>query len=283
MKQLLTVKKRKQKTEVKAQLKSARSALMAGMRVWEEVGDYGEDFTAALLAGRVVSKEVQNEVGMDVSVDAQYLAIEAKMANYTHKQRVTVGQITRLYYAVKTPGFTMDVRRGAYALVFYKGMRTTNGKPRKSKIMSRRINTERRRTILARELQYVYLVDIDVMMHLATEVVHKDVQHLMHEVAVCDRTKPYRQDYVELGLTRTYLKKFLGGKKMNPKQRQILDDVYGKDCWLVREKPVNMIFVNANSKRFTKSIPVRMIGPRQTIRVLNHLVTRKGKLKMKLN
>lgn len=257
---------------------------MAACRVLGEVGRCGEDITARLLGGEVISDQTDLEVTMDVLQAERHLGVEVKMCNYTHEHRPVVGQIARLHEGVQKPGFIMDVRRGIYSLNFYKGVMEKKGKKgRKSMIMSRKISAERRRTIIAQEMQYIYLVDIEILNYLATREEFQHLRHLMKLRGFCDASKTYRQDYTMLCLTRTFLKGFMEGKEMSGLHRQALDNTYGPEGWIVEEKVVKMRFVRKNGHSFVKQIPVRMIGSRRAVKVLRELVTRQDIYSMKLH
>ena len=259
---------------------------MAAFRVMEEVGRCGEDLAAALLGGRVVSAEYENEFPMDVLVGGHKLGVESKMSNYTHNQRATVSQVMRLHQGVNSPGFVMDVTRGIYALVFYDAVDKGNGtkqRRRKSKIMSRRIKTEQRRLIIAKELEYVYLLDVEVMLHLATHPEFQELQRPMKGKMICDSKKLYREDYITLDLGRTFLKKFLGGRKMDKNCRRTLDSIYGEGKWAVQEKKVSIRFTRSNGRpSLVRQVPVRTIGSKKLLKVLSHVLRRKKEMRMNL-
>lgn len=285
MKEILVKSKRKQKRLHWNKLPvPPKQRFMAACRVLGEVGRCGEDITAKLLGGEVISDQSDLEVTMDVLQAERHLGVEVKMCNYTHEHRPVVGQIARLYEGVQKPGFIMDVRRGVYSLNFYKGVVEKKGNcGRKSKIMSRKISAERRRTIIAQEMQYIYLVDIELLNHLATCGEFKHLRHLMKLRGFCDATKEYRQDYTMLCLTRTFLKGFMEGKEMSNLHRRALDNTYGPGGWIVEEKIVKMRFVRKNGHGFIKKIPVRMIGSQRVVKVLRELVTRQDIYSMKLH
>lgn len=256
---------------------------MASFRVMGEVGKCGEDLIAALLGGKVVSGDYESEFPMDVLVEGQKLGVEVKMCNRTHDQRATVAQVQRLHEGIKTEGFLLNVRRGLYALVFYDAVGQSKGDGRrKSKIMSRKIKPERRRLIIARELQYIYLLDAEMMMHLATHPAFKGLQKTMEKTMICDATKEYRREYTSLHLTRTFLKGFIGGKKMREDRHNTMDQVYQPGRWAVSERKVSICFTRSRGPSLVREVPIRLIGSKKLDRVVGHILGRKKEMRMSL-
>lgn len=265
-----------------------RQRFRAAAPVLEDVGRCGEDMTAALLGGKVISNRANLEVTLDVFEESKGVGVEAKMANRTHRHRPVVGQIARLYENVlDADDWLKYVKTGVYSLIFYDGVGETKGKrgckaKRKSKIMSPKMSRERRRAILAKELQFIYLVDVALMNYLGVQPEFKHLRELMSHAAFVDSDKLYRQDYTMLCLTRTFLKGFMAGEEMDELHKHALEKTYGEDGWVVEERVVKMRFKHKDGHSFVKEVPIRKIGSKKTVKVLRGLITRKEEFSMSL-
>ncbi|MDE2116872.1 MAG: hypothetical protein KGI79_03290, partial [Patescibacteria group bacterium] len=137
------------------------------MHVIEHVGDFGEDFCAHLFGGERIPRDDEGGELMDVYVRRPRLAVQVKMCNRRHASRPTIEQIKRLAAEVGTVGFVYPIKQGVYAFVFYRGYKESRNRCR-SKLLSRRLSVFGKRTIIAHELQYVYVVDVRLVQHFVT-------------------------------------------------------------------------------------------------------------------
>ncbi len=249
----------------------------ASDRVIGTVSAFGEELLAHLVGGTVVSQEEEFVNLADVYISRQKLAVQVKMCNGRHAHRPTVGQIANLHKETEGTGFLVQVSMGVYALVFYMGIHTSvkHGKRGKSKLLSRKIGRTERRVILANELQYVYILDVRLMQHLATSMEFRHLRRRSSEVIVCDRFKSNRErQTLILCLNRNFLKGFIKNRLRQDCQ-QALDQAFGTGRWSVAEDMTQLRFSADDGGEFGKTIPIRVIGGKKTVSTVRHLLSRK--------
>lgn len=263
--------------------KRVHSFNAAAAQVIVPVANFGEDFCAHLFRGKVVSQEEEFATFADVFVKEQNLAIQVKMCNHRHAHRPTVEQVETLYNEAGSVGFVTQVDHGIYALVFYNGVHPpTKTRRGKSKLLSRRLDVTAKRQIIARELQYVYVIDVRLMQFLAT---NRDFTFLRKSGGV----KVWNQRKVSLNhnrpilyLTRTFLGRFLG-KAPDAECRKALDTVYNKTGWMVKEECIPMRFTRNKNVTLTRDVSVRIIGSRALVRKVGSLIEKRRRPPMQLS
>ncbi len=252
--------------------------MAAAMHVIGIVADFGEDLCANLLGGEVVSNDPSYAQFSDVFVHKRGLAVQVKMCNSRHAHRPTVAQIETLNEEIGKIGFVASVRKGVYALIFYKGiMRGADAKhPGKSKLLSRKINGVGKRFILANELQFIYIIDARLMHHLATDS-HFSFLRRSSRVKVCaDRKLRWILERPVLYLNRMFLRGFINGG-LSEISREALQVVFGRHGWGAVEHGVSLRF-HGRDADFEKTIPVRIIGSKSTVRMILDLM-KQGRIK----
>ncbi len=226
--------------------------------VLPQVGQFGESLAKALLHGEVVSLNDEYPFADVVNHDSG-LAIEAKMSNWRHAQRILPKQVNRLHEEV-SPGFLFQ--HGIYVLIFYRGIHYSKGRFGKSKIWSRKISRADRGEILAQELQYIYIVDVKFLNYLLSK--HS---HLLKAGAIVSSEGKSGREKV-LYLNRTTLASLSEEDNPHPShlQRSLI-----RRRQIVFSEEVKLKF--RNSDRLTKrSISVRYIGSVETGEIVRGLL-----------
>ncbi len=215
-----------------------------------QVGQFGENLAQALLHGEVVSLNEKYPFADVVNHDSE-LAVEVKMSNGRHAQRILPSQIERLKEEI-TPGFLFT--RGVYVLIFYHGIHTSKGKRGKSKIWSRKISKARRQEILAEELQYIYLVDVKFLDYLL-----KRHPRLIKTGAIVSSEGKSGREKV-LSLNRSTLASLVGIH--SPRPGNLHNALIHKKPLVIIEQ-VKLKFKNPE-RLIKRSISIRYIGSKET-------------------
>ncbi|MEK7184681.1 MAG: hypothetical protein AAB683_00910, partial [Patescibacteria group bacterium] len=179
-----------------------RNNFFAGLNernVLSQIGKFGEDLTATLLSGEVISHTTEHPFVDVVNISMQ-VGVQVKMCNGRHAQRPMPQQINRLYDELSNPFL---YRRGLFVLIFYGGVYQDKGRLGKSMIWSRKFSMQTRRRIIAHELQYIYIVDVNFMKFLLDH--HSEL--LKRGAIVSSEGKSGRE--IVLYLNRTFLSGFL--------------------------------------------------------------------------
>jgi hypothetical protein len=238
--------------------------LAAATHVIAVVADFGEELCAHLFGGEVVSHEEAYASFADVFVKRENLAIQVKMCNGRHAHRPTVSQITALHKEVGTSGFVADVDRGIYALVFYGGVHGGGNRAAnrgKSKLLSRKLDTTAKRSVIANELQYIYVIEAGLMHHFATDPKYAHLRRC-GKVKVCaERKLSIGTKAQVLYLNRLFLRGFLKDR-LPDNLKGSMSKVFGRNRWNVQEKRVPIEFEDGSRGRFARAVPVRIIGSR---------------------
>lgn len=221
------------------------------------VGDLGEEIAASLLSGeRVLGDEVYPSA--DVANFEKRVLCEVKMCNGRHAARILPDQINRLGEEVRDGGFVFGT--GIYVLIFYRGIDRSRGG--KSLLFSRKISRDKRREIIAEELQCAYVVDVPLLVHI-TE--HHPAFY-KEGCIVSSQGKKGREGAIYLN--RTTLAGFNG--KQEP-YRRILNEQYGPNGWTTGSTQVEFSFTKGDSI-IKRDLPVHYIGSRKTARVVKERV-----------
>lgn len=226
--------------------------------LFQLIGDMGERIAESLLLGeRVSSDEVYPSA--DVVNIREGVVCEVKMCNARHAIRILPDQINRLGEQVQDGGFVF--KTGLYVLVFYKGVDEARGG--KSLLFSRKISREKRRRVIAEQLQYIYVVDVPLLVHITKN--HPDFYRL--GCIVSSQGKTGREGAVYLN--RTTLAGFRD--KQEPFKR-ILNEEYGPHGWTTGSTQVEFSFTK-NDSTIKRDLPVHYIGSRKTARVVKERIS----------
>ncbi len=255
----------------------------AADRVIIPVYMFGEDLTAHLFGGEVVSQDENYRDFADVYIEGSNLALQVKMCNGRHASRPTAKQIETTKKNVEDFGFVVDPKHAFYCLVFYIAI---NGKTKKhhasSKLSSRKLDTLGRRTIVARELQYVYVIDVKLMHHLATSAEFPDLQRTGDVKVHADRKIRHYKDRVVLYLNRSFLKK-LRSPSPETRNTNALKEVFGNDGWKIQEQRSHVRFFREDGLKFEKKLPITIIGGKKAVGTVGNLLLKQNGKKMALN
>jgi hypothetical protein len=225
-------------------------------QVLRQVGRFGEEIAAALLDGEMVSDHSEATPFADVVNRKIGLAVQVKMCNGRHAQRPLPKQVVDLFNEIEEP-FLFN--KGVYAFIFYIGIYNSKKKNNagKSKIWSRKFSRGMRREIIAKELQYIYIIDVRLLRYMA----HRP--EFMKEGAnlYVPEEKPTRGRV--LYLNRTFMKGF---REMRESHRELLDVALGRDKWAVKTVTKKFRFTEGVPVSFERSIPVYVVGTKRTVR-----------------
>ena len=233
-------------------------AAIDSRNMFYQIGRMGEDIAESLLSGESVAEDY-NFPFADVIHIPSGTACQVKMCNGRHAARILPHQISRLDEEVKDGGFAFGT--GIYVLVFYRGIDDTrNGK---SLLFSRKNSGEKRREIIAEELQYIYIIDVSLLVHITKR--HPDFYK--EGCVVSSQGKTGREGAIYLN--RTTLAGFRD--KQGPFKR-ILNEKYGPYGWTTVSTQVEFNFVKDDST-IRRNLPVHYIGSRRTSRVVKERVS----------
>jgi hypothetical protein len=222
-------------------------------QVLPQVGCLGEEIAAVMLNGEIVSDHSEQTPFADVVNRKVDLAVQVKMCNGRHAQRPLPKQIIDLFQEINQP-FLFD--KGVYVFIFYKGVNETQAKRGKSKIWSRKFSRGMRRDIIARELQYIYIIDVRLLRHLT------DCPEFIKTGAIVyvPEEKPNRGEV--LYLNRTFMKGF---PERRQSHRELLDTALGRGHWQVKTLTPKFRFTQGVEGPFHRWIPVHVVGSRPTV------------------
>ncbi|NDB58053.1 hypothetical protein EB001_06385 [bacterium] len=233
-------------------------AAIDSRNMFSQIGRMGEIIAESLLLGeRVSSDEVYPSA--DVVNIEEGVVCEVKMCNGRHAIRILPNQINRLGEQVQDGGFVFGT--GIYVLIFYRGIDRSRGG--KSLLFSRKNSGDKRREIIADELQYIYVVDVPLLVHITKN--YPDFYRL--GCIVSSQGKTGREGAVYLN--RTTLAGFRD--KQGP-FKKILNEKYGPHGWTTGSTQVEFGFTKGDSI-IKRDLPVHYIGSRKTARVVKERIS----------
>ena len=255
-----------------------RNFLAAANQVINVVASFGEAFCAKLFGGEIVSTDEEFSAVADVIVERSKVAVQVKMCNRKHAHRPTVGQISTLFNEVEDDvKFVRDIRVGVYALVFYDGVhRSEKIGVRKSKLLTRTLSRDAKGDVLAEEIEYVHVLDVALMHHLATASGFEKLRKSGNVKVCAERKLGWNFDNAVLYLTRTFLNGFME-KELDKVHQSALEGAFGQSKWRIEEHHVPFVFKGVGGKRLRKSIIVRVIGHKNTNKTVRGILERKKK------
>lgn len=220
----------------------------------DQAGRFGEDVAQSLFGGeKIVTHEEQRFA--DLGIPELGMAIEVKACNGQHGVRITPKKCSLLHTEV-TDGFVYTT--GVVSGVFYGGVYPDG----KSKVFSRKMTETDRRRVYTEDLEDVFTLDVDLMIHLLNN--HK---YLLRDGGnVQSIGKSGRELVIELG--RRFLRGFLS---RNSPQKDILRSLYGHNGWTVHSTAIRLQF-NDTTGNFHREIPFHYIGSRGTGRKIKSLI-----------
>lgn len=234
------------------------------------VGYFGEELATAILKGERVSDDEDYDFA-DVVHHGLGIAIEVKMSNQRHPHRPMPQQIKRLHTGVAGPNFLYS--HGVYFLICYRGVIRTRKNDGKSMLWSRKISPIKRKLVIAQELQYIYVVDVEFLHYLA----EKEPTFLRNGAIVSSEGRSNRETV--LYLNRTTLGGFL---KRTEESRLLLERALGRHKWCVATRQVNLCFTGEAEKQeesqgqlslpLRRTIPVYFIGKKSTGNAITSLL-----------
>lgn len=228
-------------------------------KVLEQVGEFGERISASVFRGDIISKS-QEFPTVDVANYRHNLAVQVKMCNGHHAARPTPKQVESFYSEVYESPFLFT--RGLYCLLFYRGVK--GGKEHgKSKIWSKKYSKEYRQQVIVKELQYMYLIDVRLIMHL---MVHHSSKVIRKGAIVSSEGKKHRKTAVYL--KRSFLASF---RESVPEYLKILDEAFGENRWRIYEDSVRLRFRFSN-RIMLRPLPVYYIGSKKHFKVVRKLL-----------
>lgn len=233
-------------------------AAIDSRNMFQQIGRMGEDITTSLLSGECVSDDDGFPFADIVHIPSG-IACQVKMCNGRHAVRILPNQINRLGEQVQGGGFVFGT--GIYVLVFYKGIDyTRNGK---SLLFSRKNSGEKRREIIAEELQYIYIVDVSLLAHIAKD--HPSFFKI--GCIVSSQGKTGREGAVYLNRTT-----LAGFRDKQEPFKKILNEEYGPNGWTTGSTQVEFSFIKGDST-IKRDLPVHYIGSRKTARVVRERIS----------
>ena len=234
------------------------------------VGYFGEELATAILKGERVSDDTDYGFA-DVVNHGHAIAAEVKMANGRHAHRPMPEQIERLHKGVARPSFLYS--HGVYFLICYCGVVETIENKGKSMLWSRRNSCRKRKLLIAQELQYIYVVDVEFLHYLA----ENEPTFLRNGAIVSSEGRSNRETV--LYLNRTTLGGFL---KRTEESRLLLERALGRHKWCVATRQVNLCFTGEAEKQeesqgqlslpLRRTIPVYFIGKKSTGKAITSLL-----------
>lgn len=233
-------------------------AAIDSRNMFSQIGRMGEIIAESLLLGeRVSSDEVYPSA--DVVNIEEGVVCEVKMCNGRHAIRILPNQINRLGEQVQDGGFVF--KTGIYVLVFYKGVDETRGG--KSLLFSRKNSGNNRREIIADELQYIYIIDVSLLVHITK---HHPTFY-KEGCIVSSQGKKGREGAIYLNRTT-----LAGFRNRQEPFKRILNERYGPNGWTTGSTQVEFGFTKSDSI-VKRDLPVHYIGSRKTARVVKERIT----------
>ena len=222
-------------------------------RVIPAVQIFGEGLASCLIQGEIVSDVGGFSHFADVWREDIGLAGQVKTCNERHSVRPTKTQVHTLYEETTGDSFIIEVKHGVYIIVFYDGVRDRSSRgPCRSKL-ARRMTDDERQKVLAQELQTVYVVDVCALQHIATS---PQYAHVVRS----GTTRLWNHDKLDKNFDRQIL--YLN--------RTFLKEVFESRRWKTHQQ--NTCFSFENGSVYRKTIPVRVIGAKPVVEVMEHVL-----------
>jgi hypothetical protein len=237
-------------------------ANLASRGIPQEQEAFGENLGANIFNAEIISRPGGGGNPICDLYNAEHLVgFQARMCNCKHSQVPKPRQIARLHDEIQV---SFLIRHGVYALIYYGGVKQekVDGKWKYSSLTkSRTLSILSRMTIWAKELQYIYIVDVRLLHYL---VVHHP--ELVSKKALCPH--PWVGGGSEaLPLNRTFMKGFRDGSKEHA--RMLRRALKGKPG-MVKEFEVTLDCLGEED--FQKKLPIYIVGRTDTVEATSQLV-----------